>query len=66
MQIKGFKRIALKPGESKEVSFELMPEHLSMLNADMKRVVEPGEFKIMIGGSSRDLRLRGFMRVSES
>ena len=66
MALKGFKRISLEPGESKEVCFDLTPEHLSMLNADMERVVEPGDFKIMIGGSSRDLRLRGFMRVSES
>jgi beta-glucosidase len=52
--LKGFKRLSLKPGESKEVSFEIKPEHLAFYNIDMKYVVEPGEFEIMVGSSSRD------------
>ena len=53
-ELKGFQRVALKAGESKRVTFTLTPEHLQYYNLEMKRVVEPGEFKVMVGGSSRD------------
>jgi beta-glucosidase len=52
MELKGFKRITLKPGEKKTVTFELGPEQLSYHGPDMKRVVEPGRFRVMVGGSS--------------
>jgi len=52
MELKDFERITLKPGESKEVSFALTPYQLSLLNEKMDRVVEKGDFKIMVGGSS--------------
>ncbi len=52
MELKGFDRIHLKPGESKTVSFVLTPYQLSLLNDEMDRVVEKGEFKIMVGGTS--------------
>lgn len=58
MELKGFQRIHLKAGESKTVSFFITPEMLSMLDINMKQVVEPGEFRIMIGASSRDIRLK--------
>ena len=64
MELKGFQRIALYPGETKEVKFELNSENLSMLNKNLESIVEPGEFKIMIGTSSRDIRLRGFVQVT--
>lgn len=60
-QLKGFQRVFLKAGEEKEFSFELTPELLQILNDEMRWVVEPGEFRIMIGGSSRDIRLRGIL-----
>ena len=63
MQLRGFKRILLKPNEQKEVMFTLTPEDLSLWNRDMKRVVEPGDFKIMIGASSNDIRLNGSFKV---
>lgn len=63
MELKGFQRISLQPGETKEVSFIITPQMLSMLNADMKQVVEPGEFTIMIGSSSREIRLKEVLRV---
>ena len=63
MQLKGFKRIRLKKGESKEVSFTVTPEMLSMLDLNLKRVVEPGDFRIMIGASSYDVRLRDIITV---
>ena len=52
--LKGFKRIALNPGETKTVEFELNFENLSLYNQDMKKVVEPGEFTIFVGASSLD------------
>ena len=62
-QLKGFQRIHLKAGEQKEVSFLITPELLKILNDKMKWVVEPGEFRIMIGASSRDIRLRDILEV---
>ncbi|MFK8060400.1 MAG: glycoside hydrolase family 3 C-terminal domain-containing protein [Polaribacter sp.] len=63
MELKGFKRIHLKKGETKEVQFKITPELLTMLNKKMERVVEPGTFRIMIGASSNDIRLRKILTV---
>jgi beta-glucosidase len=52
-QLKGFKRVSLKPGETKTVEFTLTPAHLAFWNAAGKRVVEPGEFRVMAGGSAQ-------------
>ena len=52
-ELKGFERVALKAGESKRITFTLTPEHLQYYNLEMERVVEPGTFKVMVGGSSR-------------
>ncbi len=52
MELRGFQRISLKPGEKKTVEFTITPDTLSMLNRDMHRVVEPGIFEIMVGSSS--------------
>jgi beta-glucosidase len=54
-ELRGFRRISLAPGEMKTVEFPLGFAELSFLNRDMHRVVEPGTFKIMVGGNSRDL-----------
>ncbi|MGD9157279.1 MAG: glycoside hydrolase family 3 N-terminal domain-containing protein [Desulfobacteraceae bacterium] len=54
-ELKGFKRISLDPGETKTVEFTLGPEELYLLDRDMRKVVEPGTFKIMVGGNSVDL-----------
>lgn len=61
----GFDRIHLKPGESKEVTFIIEPESLALWNLEMKRVVEPGTFKVMLGASSTDIRLTGQFEVVE-
>jgi beta-glucosidase len=53
-ELKGFQRVTLDPGETRTVSLALTPEHLAFHNIDMKCVVEPGEFDIMVGNSSRD------------
>jgi beta-glucosidase len=54
-ELRGFRRVTLNPRETQTVSFTLGPEELSFLNRDMKRVVEPGAFDIMVGGNSVDL-----------
>ncbi|HEY4325065.1 MAG TPA: glycoside hydrolase family 3 N-terminal domain-containing protein [Mucilaginibacter sp.] len=56
LALKGFNRITLKPGESGTATFKLGPEQLSLWNRQMKRVVEPGEFSVMAGSSSADIR----------
>lgn len=61
--LKGFSKISLQPGQTKEVSFEITPEMLQMLNKDMQWVVEPGDFRIMIGASCKDIRLRDNLTV---
>jgi beta-glucosidase len=63
MELKGFERIQLKKGESKQVTFTITPEMLAMLNAAMQKVIEPGNFSIMIGASSRDIKLRDILTV---
>jgi beta-glucosidase len=63
MELKGFQRVHLKKGETKELFFEITPEMLTMLNEGMDRVVEPGDFRIMIGSSSNDIRLRAILTV---
>ncbi len=51
-----FKRVTLEPGESKTITFTLAPKSLALWDADMKQVVEPGQFDIMAGDSSVDLK----------
>lgn len=55
-ELRGFRRVTLRAGETRTVTFDVGPEHLAYHGADMKRVVEPGRFEIMVGGSSADLR----------
>jgi beta-glucosidase len=52
MELEGFQRITLKPGDKKTVEFTITPDMLSMLDLDMHRVVEPGVFDVMVGPSS--------------
>lgn len=55
-ELKGFERIHLNIGESKDVSFKITPNMLKFYNADLKHIIEPGDFDIMIGSSSRDVK----------
>ncbi len=66
MELKGFQRITLQPGASTQVLFTISPEMLTLLNKDLLPVIEPGEFSIMIGASSRDIRLKEKIRVIAS
>jgi beta-glucosidase len=63
MQLRGFERISLQPGEKKTVRFTIEPSHLALLNKEMKMVVEPGEFEVLIGSSSTDIRLRKIFAI---
>jgi beta-glucosidase len=56
--LKGFERIHLQPGASKTITLTLHAEDFEMLNEKMETVIEPGDFTIMIGSSSRDIRLK--------
>jgi beta-glucosidase len=62
-ELAGFTRVHLEPGESTEVAFEIGPDRLRMLDEQMRWVVEPGAFRVMVGASSKDIRLRGHMVV---
>lgn len=62
MQLRGFERVHLKAGEKKTIKFVLQPDDLALLDENMRWTVEPGEFKVLIGSSSEDIRLRkGFL-----
>jgi len=63
-ELKGFQRITLKSGEKMTVKFVVGPEQLAFVNLGMKRVVEPGTFKVMVGGSSEDIKLTGSFEVT--
>lgn len=57
-ELKAFKKVNLNPGESQTIEFVITPKMLEFYDINMKKLVEPGNFKIMIGGSSRDQDLK--------
>ncbi|MDR1707553.1 MAG: glycoside hydrolase family 3 C-terminal domain-containing protein [Prevotella sp.] len=61
--LRGFERVHLKPGETKEVSFTLHPRDFELYDIHNEWVVEPGDFDIMIGASSEDIRLKDKLSV---
>ena len=61
--LRGFEKVFLEPGETRRVTFILEPQHLELLDRDMKWTVEPGDFEIRIGASSADIRLRDLLTV---
>jgi beta-glucosidase len=62
-ELKGFQRISLSSGESKTVSFKINYESLAFYDSEMKYVVEPGEFEIMVGNSSRNEDLQKLILI---
>jgi beta-glucosidase len=62
-QLRGFERVTLNPGQKKTLSFILKYQDLSLLNKNMKWVVEPGDFEILIGSSSEDIRLKKTINI---
>ena len=61
--LRGFERVHLEPGETKEVKFELLPRDFQLLDIDKHWVVEPGMFQLMIGASSEDIRLKKGLEI---
>lgn len=59
-ELKGFERISLKKGESRTVSFDITAEQLKFYNSELNWVCEPGDFEVMIGGNSRDVKTKVF------
>ncbi len=53
-ELKGFKKVTLSPGETQTIALDITPELLAFYDVNMKYVVEPGEFEVLIGNSSRD------------
>ncbi|MGZ3754411.1 MAG: glycoside hydrolase family 3 N-terminal domain-containing protein [Mucilaginibacter sp.] len=64
-QLRGFERITLIPGESKTVKFTLHPDDLSLIDKNMKWVVEPGTFEVRMGSSSEDIRIKKQFTIVE-
>ncbi|EYA59447.1 glycosyl hydrolase family 3 C-terminal domain protein [Bacteroides fragilis str. A7 (UDC12-2)] len=64
-ELKGFEKIFLKAGESRKVSFSITPELLKFYNYDLQFVCEPGDFDVMIGGNSRDVKKARFLLKGE-
>lgn len=58
LQLRAFKKVCLDAGESQRIEFTLGFDELSLINQEMKRVVEPGEFEVLVGASSSDIRLK--------
>lgn len=59
-ELKGFQKISLKAGESRQVSFTISENDLKFYNSDLKFVAEPGDFKLFIGTNSRDVKETSF------
>lgn len=65
MELKDFRRITIEAGKSKVVEFEITPEKLQFYDENMKRVVEPGEFEVMIGPNSQEVTTMGFRLIKD-
>lgn len=64
-ELKGFQKVFLKAGESKNISFKITPELLKFYNYDLDYVYEPGEFQVWSGGNSRDTKMATFTLLEE-
>jgi len=62
--LRSFKRVTIAPGQSKQISFELTPKDLALLNKNLHWQVVPGTFDVMIGSSSEDIRQKGTFKVT--
>lgn len=64
-QLIGFKRTTLEPGQAKKITFYITPSLLGFYNKDLDLIVEPGDFDILVGSSSDDIRLQDKLSVNE-
>lgn len=62
-ELKGFQRLTLQPGQSCQVTFTLYSAQLAFYDGEMAYVIEPGEFEVMVGSSSEDIRLQGTFKL---
>jgi beta-glucosidase len=62
-ELRGFRKVFLEPGKTQTCTFKLVPDDLALYDKDLHRVVEPGEFRVMVGASSDDIRLQGSFLV---
>jgi beta-glucosidase len=62
-ELKGFERLSLAAGEKKTVRFKITSGQLSFLDRNLEPVVESGMFDVMVGSSSKDIRLKGEFEV---
>ena len=63
MRLAGFAKLELQPGESRPVTITIPASEMTLWNVQMKRVVEPGDFAVMVGASAEDVKLRGNFTV---
>ena len=64
-ELKGFERIYLQPGQTRTVTFKIAPEMLKFYDYDLQYVIEPGDFQVMIGSNSRDVKTAAFPVTSK-
>ena len=64
IQLAGFLRVALEPGEAARVSFRLHADRTAFTGADLRRIVEPGEIEVQVGAAADDIRARGTVRLT--
>jgi beta-glucosidase len=64
-ELKGFAKVGLEPGQMKTVRLTLTPDQLALYDRWLDRVVEAGEFKVLVGRSSEDIRLQDGFEVTE-
>jgi beta-glucosidase len=64
-ELRGFKRVTLAPGASTTVTFTLDSNALALWDANMKHIVEPGEFRVMVGPNSTELKSASFTVASQ-
>ena len=64
IELKGFRRVSLAPGEARRVAFDLHSDMLSFTGEDLRRIVEPGEIVLKVGASSADIRLETRVRLT--
>jgi len=63
MELKGFQRVSLQAGEEKELRFLITPDELKMYNEKMQWITEAGDFSLMIGSSSKEIKLKTILSV---
>ena len=64
-ELKGFEKVMLQPGETKTITFTINKEKLAFYNEQLERITQPGEFRLMIGSASDDIRLQDSFELAD-